>query len=356
MISDRVDMQKPTGASTSPRDVRLVVNGAFRGQRVTGQQRYATEVADQLLRMPGVIEWTPSAFVQKSKLLAWLWVLMIGLRSRRAPLLSMTSRAPLFAKNHAIVIHDLFVCTHPEWYSRLYVVTHVPALRAQVRGAAFRFAVSAPVAEEVGAFFRVSVPTVSPNAPSEVFFREYPAEEIDERLAKMGLRPEAYLLSVASVDPRKNAERLVDAYIRLPPEVRNEVSLALVGGSSSLYKKSASNRQSSTDGVISLGYVTDDDLAVLYRGSAGVVFPSLDEGFGLPAVEARVSGAKLLVSDLPVFRWVCGNDGTTFCDPTSVESIRQGILEMLAGPAPSSDALPFDWEKTAATIYDACVR
>ena len=86
----------------------------------------------------------------------------------------------------------------------------------------------------------------------------------------------------------------------------------VVGGGASIYQ---SDEIAWPTGSRLLGYVDDADLASLYAHSRAVVFPSLAEGFGLPIVEAVAAGAtRLLLSDIPVFRWIVG-DSASYFDP-----------------------------------------
>lgn len=258
---------------------------------------------------------------------AWAWAQLAGLRSRkRRPLVSLTSRSPLFAQNHVIVVHDLFVLTNPEWYSRAYVLTHAPVLRIQLKLASLIIAVSGPVAQQVADITRGQTPVlVAPNAPAEVFREPVSVEQSQKVLAKYSLARGGYVLSVASRDPRKNLEALVESYLALPEDLRYKFPLVLVGASSTVFAD-VSFRIDNT--VKTLGYVSDDELAVLYGGSRLVAFPSLDEGFGLPAVEALSAGARLLVSDVGVMRWVC-QEHANYVNPYSRSSITLGLHQLL---------------------------
>ena len=129
----------------------LTVNGAFYGQRVTGQQRYATEVAERLATRDSVRVLRPSGrrltecpcspTPGPTPFCPW--------PAARGALVSLTSRSPVIARRHTVVVHDLFVLRHPEWYSPRYARTHAPLLAAQLRTAAGIVAVSAPVADEI---------------------------------------------------------------------------------------------------------------------------------------------------------------------------------------------------------------
>jgi glycosyltransferase involved in cell wall biosynthesis len=166
----------------------------------------------------------------------------------------------------------------------------------------------------------------------------------------IGGNVEGYVLAVGSHDPRKNFARLVEAYRRLPGEIRRAFPLVIAGGASRIY---AAGSDETDDDVSRLGYVSDPELAALYASASVVVMPSLDEGFGLPLVEARAARAKLAVSDIPVFRWVAG-DTARYFDPLDVADIASAVLSVLEGSWSPPEGAPierrFDWATTADTI------
>jgi glycosyltransferase involved in cell wall biosynthesis len=331
----------------------VLVNSSFRPQRVTGQQRYAIEIADRLLNRPEFDAIGPSGRWAASSLRVWAWVLLVlGRAARGAVLLSLTARAPLRHPKQVVVIHDLFILTHPEWFSRRFILTHAPLLRAQLRDAAAIVAVSEPVAEEVREHYAGEV-VVAPNAPSTVFRRIDPdadAAVLDSRDLSRG----EYLLCVGSMDPRKNLPALATAYEALPLAARRALPLVIVGGGAAAFRD---ENIAWPEGTRDAGYVSDEELRALYAGARAVVFPSKAEGFGLPLVEAAAAGCPaLVVSDIPVFRWICG-DGAVYIDPSSAASMAEGLRRAASDPLPPITIAPerFDWDASAETVANACL-
>ncbi|MCX7396122.1 MAG: glycosyltransferase family 1 protein [Planctomycetales bacterium] len=105
------------------------------------------------------------------------------------------------------------------------------------------------------------------------------------------------------------------------------VTLKVAGGAFSrdeeLMLKVIGNR----DRIENVGHLSDSSLAGLYAGSLGVVFPSLDEGFGLPIVEAQRLRTVVLCSDIPIFHEIAG-DGAIYFDPRNAESIASKISSL----------------------------
>lgn len=332
---------------------QVLINQSYRMQRITGQQRYATEISDRLLTRGGYESIAPSGFWAGSSLRVWAWLqFALPFMRGRSLLLSMTARAPLVRRRQVLVVHDLFVLTNPEWFSRTYVLTHAPLLKHQIRRAAAIIAVSNPVAAELSPRYSGRI-VVAPNAPSDVFSNSTPDETAREvALESRGLKPGSYFLAVGSIDPRKNLPALAAAWALLPAVQRQEHPLVIVGGGAAVFKSETITWPS---GTIDAGYVSDDELRALYAASTAVVFASKAEGFGLPLVEAAASGAtSLVISDLPVFRWICGG-GAHYVDPLSVESIAAGLRAALESPSGISiDLARFSWAASAAVVDDLC--
>jgi glycosyltransferase involved in cell wall biosynthesis len=331
----------------------VLINQSYRQQRITGQQRYATEITRRLKCRPDFAEIGPSRFWSHSSLRVWAWLqLVLPLTAARAIVLSMTSRAPLWHRRHVLVVHDLFVLTNPEWFSRRYVWTHAPLLRAQLRRAAAVVAVSEPVAKQVAPLCHGTI-VVAPNAASAVF--EQDRSDLAADLAAVrtrGLEPGRYFLTVGSQDPRKNLALLAQAYGLLTDDERGRHPLAVVGGGSAVFR---TEQIGWPVGTVNAGYVDDDELRQLYRGARAVVFVSRAEGFGLPLVEAAAAGARrFVVSDISVFRWICG-DGASYVDPASASSIAAGLRASLRRSTEQEiDLDRFSWDASARIIGDVC--
>jgi len=124
-----------------------------------------------------------------------------------------------------------------------------------------------------------------------------PRSTTERTLRELGLPPR-YLLYVGTLEPRKNLLMLMQAYCRLPAEVREKCPLLLVGGwgwnigEMADYLDSHARHQ----GVIHLGYVPEERLCALYNGARALVYPSLYEGFGLPPLEMMACGGPVLAS------------------------------------------------------------
>ena len=332
----------------------VYLNMAFVGQRVTGQQRFATEISQRLSAQSAVVPiFVPTRL--RARALRWLWVqLILPLKTWRGTLVNLTARAPVIHPRNVVVVHDLFPLTNPEWFSPVFAAVQATLLRAHLRFARTIAVVSEPMAKEVRSRARPGAQIVLvPNAPSAVFLA--PRDTSSGVLERLELVSGGYLLVVGSMDPRKNLARIFEAYGALSAEQRSSLPLVVVGTSNAIF---GTSRIEWPSGVIRAGYVRDEELVDLYSNARATVFGSLAEGFGLPVVEAAACGSPLLLSNIDVFRWLCGSTATYF-DPLSTASITDVLrLAVDDSVVPHAHRLRevssrFSWETSADHLLDA---
>ena len=162
-------------------------------------------------------------------------------------------------------------------------------------------------------------------------------------------------LFVGTVEPRKNLERLLEAFARIKDDVQHD--LHLVGGKGwRMPKPSALIRSNGLESrVRQLGALEDEDLLRQYAGCDFVAMPSLYEGFGLPIIEAMTFGKPVLTGNTSAMPETAGDAGL-FVDPTSTEDIARGLKRMMTDTALRSRladaarrrASDFSWDLAAA--------
>jgi glycosyltransferase involved in cell wall biosynthesis len=170
-----------------------------------------------------------------------------------------------------------------------------------------------------------------------------------------------YVLAAGTLEPRKNLERLLDAWAQLAPALRDAHELVLVGPTG--WEAGAILDRARSGGVRLTGYVPDEELAALYHGCEVFCYPSLYEGFGLPVLEAMHSGAPVITSNVSSLPEVAG-DAAVLVDPRSVDAIRDALARLLADPhergrlreAGRARAAMFSWERTATELRDVLRR
>ncbi len=140
-------------------------------------------------------------------------------------------------------------------------------------------------------------------------------------LSKYNLKYKKYILLVATIDNHKNGQMLIDSFNQIYKKYP-DIKLVVVGANGN------SKVNNINPNVILTGFVSDDDLSILYKNALIYAFPSIYEGFGIPIIDAQMLGVPVICSDIPVFREVAGN-GALFCNLT-VESFANGLEKLLA--------------------------
>jgi glycosyltransferase involved in cell wall biosynthesis len=175
--------------------------------------------------------------------------------------------------------------------------------------------------------------------------------------ARLAIPPGPFVLTVGTMQPRKNHRRLVEAMARL----RADVPLVIAGGSGWGYDdvRREVERLGMAERVIFAGFVDDADLPTLYRAAAVFAYPALYEGFGLPVLEAMACGTPVVTSRVSSLPEVAGEDAALLVDPLDVDAIA-GVLDRLLGDGGLrarcrergiERAATFTWERTARETW-----
>lgn len=163
-----------------------------------------------------------------------------------------------------------------------------------------------------------------------------------------------YILSVGTLQPRKNFVRLIEAFSLIAPKYPN-MTLIIVGKKGWMYEEilASPKRYGVENNVKFLDFVPDDDLPALYKKAKVFVLASLYEGFGLPVLEAMSYGCSVVVSNVSSLPEIAGEAGV-YVDPEDVESIAKGLIDALEGKlrdkrqeAAKVQVAKFTWEKAA---------
>jgi len=282
------------------------------------------------------------------------------LRRNPVDVLHVQFTAPPFSPCPVVVsIHDLSFEHLPEtfrWRSRKQLRITV---RRSAREAAQVIALSEFARSDIVASYHVSSEkvTVIPLAAPAHFGPVQDEEELQRVRQTYGIEGD-YILSVGTIQPRKNLSRLVAAYSRLRwarPEVKLP-QLVLVGKCAWLYDETLRTIKELevSNSVILTGYVPGADLPALYSGALCFVYPSYFEGFGLPPLEAMKCGTPVIVGDRTSLPEVVGDAGL-LVNPFEVDSITSAIQRVITDSNLRAQlrvkglerAKLFDWQETA---------
>jgi len=306
----------------------VIVNARFLTQKVTGVQRFAIEISKVLHKLNGeIIFVTPfdvidkdlarelgAIVVGKNKGVVWEQIdLRFYLKSKGKPLLvNFCNTGMAFYKNQIVTIHDMSYKVNPGWFSRSFYLWYNFLIPHIAKRCLRLFTVSNSSKKDIVKYLNIKQDKVtviynSSNLNTNNNFEQIVAGR--------------YLLSVSSLDPRKNLNNLLKAY----KDVDENVKLFIVG-----LKKDNFQLDDTlvSERVVIRNYVSDDELASLMRYSEAFIYLSFYEGFGLPPLEAMSLGCPVIVSDISAHREVCG-DAALYADPYNVEDIKEKIINLL---------------------------
>lgn len=236
-----------------------------------------------------------------------------------------------FIGKQVITVHDLSHVRYPEFHPSERVAFMNRYLKLAVERADFIVTDSAFVKDEILEVFPIlSERVVVTHLGADKAFHPRSDTETADTLQQFNLSYRGFVLSVGTLEPRKNLERLLSAYSLLPEKIRREYPLVLVGGGG--WKDSDLRHQIQQmelrGEVIRTGYLPRDQILDLYASAAVFAYPSIYEGFGLPVLEGFASGTPVLTSNVTSMPEVSGGAALEV-DPLSVDEIHNGLFSLL---------------------------
>jgi glycosyltransferase involved in cell wall biosynthesis len=200
---------------------------------------------------------------------------------------------------------------------------------------------------------------VTPLAASNNFYPVINTSLITQTQTKYHIPPEPYLLSLCTLEPRKNLAFLLRSYAQLleqyPTIGINLVLVGVSGWKNNDIFQTVQNHPLLKRRVIITGYIPDQDLSTIYSGALAFVYPSLYEGFGLPPLEAMQCGTPVITSNTSSLPEVVGDAGIMI-DPNDQDQLSQALLSLINNATLRQElsqkglvrAKQFSWEKCAA--------
>lgn len=269
--------------------------------------------------------------------------------------------ASLFKTPSASVIHDLTFIDLPDYVAKKNLSDLLHFIPAQIKRSSFIITVSEFGKKRIHEEFQVPldeilVTPIPPESPRIVS----PVEE-QRLLKKLGVHGK-FILTLGTVEPRKNLLNMLDAYLQLPEEIQKEyafVSAGKIGWNCEAEVARLAALQKAGKNIIRVGYVDETERAVLYHNAELFTWASHYEGFGMPILEAMSYGTPCAISDIPVFQEVA-HEAALYFDQSRSEAIAQAWLQILRDPALhkrlSEDGKKrvelYRWDEVAASLYN----
>ena len=305
----------------------IIINARFLTQTITGVQRFAIEICRGL---PNHIAGNDVIFVcpkdkkinhlgnnkkviEVGSLSNNLWEqieLPLFLKKNGNPLLiNLVGLGPIGYKNKIMALYDLAFYHYPEWFSFTFRTTYNFLVPISIKNAKLIITDSEYVKADIHKTYGVNQKNIDViyAAPSKKF-------------KNLHLKREKIILTVSSIDPRKNLGRVIKAF----QLIESDFKLVIVGKSNNSFAKMDVERKLITSKVQFTGYLTDDELIQLYNKASIFIYASLFEGFGIPPLEAQACGCSCIVSNSTSLPEVYQNS-VTYCDPKSIESIKDAL-------------------------------
>ncbi len=322
---------------------------------LTGQPRYTRELVDRLGDLVAPV--APARTLPGVQGHAWEQA-VLPLRLGRRLLWSPSTSGPLAVRRQVVTVHDVAPLDHPEWFAPRFAQWYgflVPRLVARcdhiITISEFcrqRIIDRCGIAED-----RISV---VPNGVGEHFA---PRSAEDQQAARdaVGAPLGRYLMTLSSLEPRKNVAALLRAWSAVLPDLPDDVQLLVVGGAGASRVFGAVDLRALPPRVVVTGAVSDKHLPALLTAASGFVFLSLYEGFGLPPLEAMACGTPVLVADRTALPEVVGNAGL-LVDPTDHDAVAAGLLRLVVADPEREQrvssgrtrAAELSWDRAAAGV------
>ncbi|MGB9195259.1 MAG: glycosyltransferase family 1 protein [Azonexus sp.] len=230
-----------------------------------------------------------------------------------------------------VTIHDLSILRYPETHPRDRVAFMTRRLGESIRRADCVISDSEYGRQEILAEYNLPPErVVSVLLAAGSGFSPVAAEQLPALLAPFDLQSGQYVLSVGTLEPRKNLTTAIKAYARLPEAIRQEIPFVIAGMKG--WRTDGLDREVAAlidkGQIRRLGYVPDEALPALYSGARVFVYPSLYEGFGLPPLEAMACGAPVIVSNRSSLPEVVGDAGLQV-DALDVDGLAEAMNRLI---------------------------
>jgi len=358
---------------------RVALNGRFSyALQPTGTQTVAYHLFDAIIRssrdfeivvfadpaFPGISEWgsvpktklIPVPFHEWSRSRAQLWEqLVLPWRCRREgceiahhPINTSPAFSP--GVKSLVTLHDLNFLLHPEWYTRSFCLAYQMCALPGFQRADRVVAISDYVKDQAGVTLKI---------PATRLGRIYNGVKVLEAAPAAPGRAR-YIICVGSLQPHKNLPRTLRAFRSLR-KIYPDLELRIVGRRQTRFVQDPELAELlETPGLEFLGYISDQELAQAYSDAALFCYPSLEEGFGLPVLEAMSLGTPVITSNVSCLPEISGGCAE-LVDPLSEPAIEAAMRKILDWSDAERSAVvqkgrawaqKFTWEVAAEAYID----
>jgi glycosyltransferase involved in cell wall biosynthesis len=251
-----------------------------------------------------------------------------------------------------VTVHDLTFFEHPEWHERSKVAFFRRMIRASTTRAAAIIAVSEHTERRLRAVLAPGAPTfVAAHGVDHARFTPVDHDDHD-RLRRAGIRA-PYVAFAATIEPRKDVPALIRAFAAIADDCP-DLKLVIAGrdGWGAVAVRDAAAASGHTTAIMRVGWMDDDLLPAFFRQSEAVAYPSLEEGFGLPALEALACGAALVTTTGSAMEDVVGA-AALLVAPRDETALATALRRVCTDPAERRRLRDAGPERAAAFTWEA---
>jgi len=272
---------------------------------------------------------------------------------------------PLFYRGKAlVVVHDLAIYKHPEWFPDGQWFSRRVVVPFSVRRARAVVCVSENTKQDLLTIFHVKPEKVLAIHPGVTVKTDYLPEEMNNVLEKYGLR-DGYVLYLGTIEPRKNISNLIKSFFAyLFDNEEERIKLVIAGARGWKYQPvlnelGDSNCRLAAARIIYVGKVSNRERNILLKNCRAFVYPSYYEGFGFPVAEAMSLGVPVVTSDNSSLREIA-EDAAVLVDPDDPAALRRALKSVLTDKVlryhlisrGRERAKLFDWRVAAKKILN----
>ncbi len=253
-------------------------------------------------------------------------------------------------------LHDGLILTHPQWYASRF--RH---LKNSIRVKSLRWAdhvitISQSMLKETVEFWGIKEEKISVvhNGITDWWFESVPDVQQKSVITKLGI-PENFLLVVGTLQPKKNIPNIVQAYLKLPADIKQQYPLVIVG-------KAGWNTEESLAAIHTLleqkagywlHYLPDEDVRGLFQATRLYLHPSLHEGFGLTILQAFASRVPVITSNITAMPEVAA-DAACLVDPYSCDEMTTAMQTLLTDETLCREYVQKGYERAKQFSWKKC--
>lgn len=270
---------------------------------------------------------------------------------------------PTLNRNIILTIHDLAFIRYPEFNFEWFIKKYTREVRKNARTAKMIIADSLSTRDDIVEFFKIDPGKIGViYLAADKIFKKLPENEKDKNVLKKYKINKKYILSVGTIEPRKDFATLIKAFNLIKQEDADfDYKLVIVGRTGWKSEATYAERENSPckEDILFTGKVPDEDLVQIYNQAELFVYPSLFEGFGLPPLEAMSCGLPVIASDTSSLKEVIGDAGI-LVKAGNEHELGNKVLNVIENKEIKeklkekslAQAKKFNWEETAQKTID----